>query len=124
MLKQRFSLIAGMTALTLAAVPSLARADVPPATAGKDDAPTRLEFMVEARSLPPKLQDLPRGIDTAIAMRDSSPQGAIDKAAKAGRDLAALYPKCHFRIVSIAPPDEMTMRVTLLGEPGCLTAGK
>jgi hypothetical protein len=122
----------------LAALPSPARAEVPPATTGKDDAPTRLEFNASAMVLPLTPEEQPKGpFDGRAAMLAKAIRSATANAVKATTDLAAQYPKCRFRIASIMPPppetnpnapppplDAITVRVTLLGESGCLTAGK
>ncbi len=138
MLKQRFSLIGSIFLLAaLAALPSLARAEATPTTTGSADALTRIEFDVSATAPRPRPEDLRKGGDprTEIDLLQAKvTQDAIAKAVKLALDLTAQYPKCRFRIASITPPEaspgqppngmDVTMHVILLGDSGCLLAGK
>jgi hypothetical protein len=132
-MRTAFSLMA-IFALAFALPPAFA--ETPPAAASAD-APTRVEFTVMVRSHPPeKPDDLPKGVDLMAEIKSKATQDALAKAIKIAGDLAAQYPKCHFRIASIIPdgpipndltpppPDAVTMRVTLLGDAGCLPPAK
>jgi hypothetical protein len=120
-------------ALAFAPLPAFAEA-APNAASTDSSAPTRVEFTAMSRSLPLKPDDLPKGVDPMTEMKSKATQEALAKAIKLAGDFAAQYPKCRFRIASVAPdapipndptpPDAATMRVTLLGDAGCLPPGK
>jgi hypothetical protein len=140
----RSSLAVAATVVTLIALTSLAHAQnaAQPVGGSVSDAPvTRMEFMVVGRAPQPKPQDMPKpgseppGYDLTFTMTDRASQDAVTKAVKLASDLSAQWPKCRFRIASIArpsgdintiepSPEVIAVRVTLLGESGCLTLGK
>jgi hypothetical protein len=129
---QSRALFAAAVALALLSAP--ARAETTPANA--DNAATRLELTVMGRTPLEKPKPPAPGFDPVSEMRGRTMQTAIANTVKLAGDLSAQYPKCHFRIVAITvpedhldsdhlpPPDLVKLRVTLLGDAGCLSSGK
>lgn len=98
-------------------------------------APTRIEFVLRTIVPPTNTKNMPKDADLLIEDVRQVTLGGLDGAAKVNADISARWPKCHFRVASIVPKEARSdgqeggernppMRVTLLGESGCLTAGK
>ena len=98
-------------------------------------APARFEFLVESRPTRLDPEDLPDGADPIREITKKALRSATENAVKISADMSAQWPKCHFRIASIvqepahpsnlkSPFIELTVRVTLLGDSGCLVATK
>ncbi len=96
--------------------------------------PTRIEVVVTRFYIPTEAERL-KPSATPPDFAGMTTQIAIEKAIKINSDYSAKWPKCHFRIASIVPKESganepetaecnKPMRVTLLGDNGCLTAGK
>jgi hypothetical protein len=121
-------------ALALAFFSAPARAETTPASA--DNAATRLELTVMGRTPLEKPKPPEPGVDPESEMRGKTTQIAIANGVRLTADLSAQYPKCHFRVAAItvpedrsdgnhlSPPDLVTLRVTLVGDAGCLSSGK
>jgi hypothetical protein len=119
-------------ALALAFLSAPAHAET--ATATADNAATRLELTVMGRTPLEKPKPPEPGVDPVNEMRGKTTQIAIANTVRLAGDLSAQYPRCHFRIAAITvpenhgdplpPPDLVTLRVTLLGDAGCLSSGK
>ena len=133
-------------AIVLAAVvliPSSLRAETAPVPiVGTDaNALVRLEVIIASLASPPKQEKQKSSEEEGMPMQFNLPNDAvekgIDKAIKMNADLSAKWPKCHFRIGSITAP-EITpttpidfafsrlklLRVTFLGDSGCLSPAK
>jgi len=131
--KGRIFFLAGFT---LAFLSSLARAETMPAA--PEDPVTRIELMVTGKSehmggSPDR--DPKADFDPDFERLRKAAADAFAKALKLSGDIVAQYPKCHFRITSLTAPESpsgqeappsnrITLRVTLLGDSGCLASGK
>lgn len=120
----------------LSFIPSTLHAENALPTIGAGDAslPTKIEVVVTRFYMPTEAERM-KPSATPPDFSGMTAQMAIEKAVKINSDYSAKWPKCHFRIASIVPkeaganePEEAEwnkpMRVTLLGDNGCLTAGK
>ena len=133
-------------------LPTASRAENVSAATGatsESGAATYLELMVTTHAQPAKPIDGKPDSNLMSDAKTKATQSGIEKAIKLNAEYAALYPKCHFRISTIAtmkaseqpmdfqpmPPPQpgmppvltgplINLRVTLVGDSGCLTAAK
>ncbi len=130
--------------LALVLLPSSLCAETTPIPVGGADAnaPVRLEVIMVGMATPPKLEKPRSGEESPLNPPPEVPNDAVDKvldrAVKMNADFSAKWPKCHFRIASITAPETTTaansieiglsrlisLRVTFLGDNGCLSSAK